>query len=199
MIEEIGGLQDEYTRQQRWAHLLTIGAAILMILYGLNVRAGTINATQIYDNAAAGVRVNYPANWLIDESSPYVFRVRDMTRIGFKTTIQIETRPAGSQSTPSTIMSQLDLNRAPITDSYDRIENNETYIFSDETEGLRGEYAFVFQDPNPFLQSIPIVVRGTDVITIRGGQAIIITFLVDATAYDSNIAIFERFLASLEL
>ena len=199
MIEEFGGAQDEYTRQQRWAHILTIIVAVAMLLYGLNLRIGALNATQLYENPEAGVRVSYPANWLIDEVAPYVFRVRDMSRIGFKTTIQIETRPAGDQTSASAIMSQLDLNRAPTTDSYDRIANNDIYIFSDETESLRGEYAFVFQDPNPFLQSIPIVVRGTDIITIRGGQAIIITFLVDANLYDESIATFERFLASLEL
>jgi len=199
MIEEIGGSGDEFTRQQRWSHLLTIAIAIAMLLYGLNTRAGTLNATILYDNPEAGVRVNYPANWLIDEAGDYVFRVRDMTRIGFKTTILVETRPAGSQTTPSAIMNQLDLNRAPITDSYDRIFNNGTYVFSDETEGLRGEYAFVFQDPNPFLESIPVVVRGTDIITIRGGQAIIITFLVEAAAYNEISPVFEQFLASLEL
>ena len=128
----------------------------------------------------------------------YVFRVRDMTQVGFKTSMQVETQPVGSETTPNNIQYLLDINRSQVTDGYDRLSNDEDYVFADESIGLRGEYVFVYQDPNPFLQSVPIVVRGIDVITIRGGQAIIITFLTASESYADDITIFERFLASLD-
>jgi hypothetical protein len=59
------------------------------------------------------------------------------------------------------------------------------------------EYSFVFRERNPFQESIPIVVLGRDLLVIRRGQAILITYLADASIYQANLDIFDRFLASL--
>ena len=59
-------------------------------------------------------------------------------------------------------------------------------------------YVYVAADDNPFLQTHPNRRRGLDILTIRRGQAIIITFLSDAHTFDDNLPIFERFLDDLE-
>ena len=42
-----------------------------------------------YVNSEVGIRALYPQHWLIDTSGDYVFRVRDLSQLGFKTTIQV--------------------------------------------------------------------------------------------------------------
>jgi len=194
---EITGQREEYTLQQRWGHFLTLLVAVLALLYGLNIRAGILSATEPYTNPGAGIRASYPFNWLLDEQGDYVFRVRDMTRVGFKTTIQIATRPVGPETTESFIQNQLDMSRARTREAYKRLDSR-PYTLPDGSRGRRMAYVYAEADVNPFLQTLPVVVRGTDILAIRGGQVIIITFLADAQTYDNDLAIFDRFMADLE-
>ena len=197
MIEEIGGSQAEYTRQQQWSHFATLLVAVFALLFGLNMRANTLNATTLYDNLQAGVRVNYPANWLIDERGDYVFRVRDMTRIGYKTSMQIATQPVGDATSESFVQNQLDLRRALTRGEYTRL-SSEPFTLPDDISALRTEYTFVSKEINPFAEPVLIPVRGVDIITLQGGQAIVITFLADALTFAEDVTIFERFLNNLE-
>ncbi len=194
---EIAGRSDEQTFRQRWSHLLTLLLAVVALLYGLNLRSNVLNATTLYNNVRAGISANYPMNWLIDEQGSYVFRVRDMSRMGFKTTIQVETVPIGLATTEQNVLTTLNINRPQFLNTYNPIAIRD-YTLPDESSGKLMTYTFVSTESNPFLEAIPTVVIGQDVLTIRGGQAIIITFLADSQTFDQDIAIFNRFLRNLE-
>lgn len=194
---EIPGLQTEETRRQRWSHFLTLFAAALMLFYGWNTRNNTLNATVAYNNVRAGIAANYPQNWLIDEDGDYIFRVRDMSRVGFKTTLLIQTRPIGPQTTPRTILDTLNINRPRTLVGYDTLSTEEITL-PDDSPAVAMNYTFVATETNPFLESFPIVVAGRDILTVRGGQAIIITFRTEARTFADDLAILNRFLASLE-
>jgi hypothetical protein len=88
------------------------------------------------------------------------------------------------------------MNRAPTLDGY-RILSREPFVLPDESNATAMSYAFVATEANPFLESIPVVVEGLDILTIRRGQAIVITFLSDAGNYDQNYVMFEQFLRNL--
>lgn len=197
MIQEITTTQEEYTRQQLWSHFLTLFIVMLALLYGLNLRANALSATTTYENLQAGITATYPANWLIDEQGDYVFRVRDMTQIGYKTTIQIATQPIGEATSESFVQTQLDLSRALTRGEYTRLSSND-YTLPDDVLASRTEYTFVEKQINPFAEAVLIPVRGVDIIALEGSQAIIITFLADATTFESDVATFERFLDGLE-
>lgn len=195
---EIGGSRTTYTLQQRWSHYLTLLLALVMILYGVNLRASVLGATEVYTNAQAGIRASYPSGWLLDEDGDYVFRVRDMSRIGFKTTIQVTTRPVGPDMSGFNVLDNLNITRSQSLATYG-ILNTEPYALPDETDATAMNYYFVDIEPNPFLESLPVVVAGLDILTIRGGQAIIITFQADSMSFDEARAIFDRFVSNLEL
>jgi hypothetical protein len=194
---EITGREEEYRRQYRLGNVLTIAVAVIALLYGLNMRAGIVNATTTYTDVQAGIEVAYPLNWLIDTDGDYVFRVRDMTRIGYKTTMQIELRPVGPDMTARNVLDALTMTRAEQLSAYDTFPI-EAYTLPDETEATAMRYTFVDTEANPFLESVPVVVSGLDILAVRGGQAIIITFRADARTFDDDLAIFNRMLANLE-
>lgn len=198
MIEEITGLSEEFSRAQRWNHFLTLLAAAIMLLYGLNLRNNTLSATTSYSDPEAGIRVNYPSNWLLDDTGDYVLRVRDTSRVGFKTTIQVAIRPVGQMTSERNIRDQLIIERTDVLIGYQSY-TTEPYVLPDETTGILTEYTFVDADVNPFSETLLNPVRGTDIITIRGGQALTITFQADSRTYAEDVANFERFLSSLEL
>ena len=194
---EIIDRDDGASRAQRWSHVLTLFIAVLALLYGLNLRAATLNATTSYANVQAGIRANYPQNWLLDEQGDYVFRVRDMTRIGFKTTITIAVRPVSSEMTEGNVLDTLNITRPETLAAYNSLSIEDTTL-PDDTPAVAMTYTYVAGETNPFLESIPVVVLGYDILTIKGGQAIVITFRADSLTYDRDVAIFNRFLGSLE-
>lgn len=197
-IIEISNVANEFTPRQIWGHNLVIILCVVMLFIGVNLRDSTLNATRRYTNLEAGIRAEYPQNWLIDTSGDYVFRVRDVSQIGYPTAIQISVRPVGANTPPRYLFDALTLNRSQTRASYSVLASGLPFILPDETEARAMEYAFVASENNPFLESVPIVVRGLDVLTIRRGQAIIITFLSESNKYDQNYAVFDRFIDSLE-
>jgi hypothetical protein len=197
-IVEISNIANELTPRQAWGHNLVVMLSVLMFFVGVNLRDSTLNATRSYTNLEAGIRAEYPQNWLIDTSGDYVFRVRDVSQIGYPTTIQISVRPVGADTPPRYLFDALTLNRSQTLASYNVLASGLSFILPDETEANAMTYYFVASGNNPFLQSVPIVVRGIDILTIRRGQAIIITFLSESNSYDQNYAVFQRFISSLE-
>lgn len=185
------------TRLQRWSHYISLLILLLGFLYGLNLRETVINRTRTYVNIQAGIRLEYPSNWLIDENSTsYLFRVRDMTRIGFKTTIQVSIEPLGEAMTPRGLLNSLALQRSTELPQYNTLSIDQITEPEQDLYGMT--YYFTTSEVGTGNETLPIVVIGRDVLTIVRGQAIITTFRADAQDFSSQIPIFERFLDSLE-
>lgn len=196
-VIEILGRDERTERQFRLGHLLTVALIVVGMLYGLNLREGALFATQQYNNVQAGISMNYPVAWLLDTDGDYVVRLRDMRRIGYKTTIQIALAPAGGSASNRNILDVLNISRPLRLNSYD-VQAIEPYTMPDGTAATRMTYTFVDDEPNKFLQTVPVVVIGWDVLVRRGEQALIVTFRSDANTFESDLIIFERLLSSLE-
>ncbi len=185
------------TFRQRWSHYLALLFGALAIVVGLNLRDSTLNATTVYTNAQAGITAEYPLNWLLDESGDYVFRVQDISARGFPTTIQVTARPIGANTEARNIFDALTLSRAPLA-GYS-VLSEEPFVLPDESVTRAMSYSYVATRTNPFLQNIPIVVQGIDILILARGQAIIITFQSESSAFNTNLPILQRFLESLAL
>jgi hypothetical protein len=191
----------EFTQRQRWSHYLTLVFALAAFLIGVNLRDTTLYATTTYVNSQAGIRAEYPKNWLKDETNGkgYVFRVQDTSRPGFKTTIQVAVRPVNTGVTQErNVLDALSLTREQTLSTYN-VWSTEPFAMPDGTVATSMTYTYVATQPDPFLETIPVVVQGRDILLIRRGQAIVITFVAELKTYDEDFAIFERFLSSLEL
>lgn len=196
-IIEVNAVQ-ELTRIQRWSHYITLGIAVILLLAGFNARNNAFSSNVTYTNVQAGILIRYPENWLIDEASnEYLVRVRDMSRVGFKTTIQISVDPISADTDAWNVLFARSLRRANLA-TYREFAIEPDVPLPNDLLGTRMIYTFTDTDPNPSLESLPIVVIGVDVVTIRRGQAITITFLTDARTYQDDLAIFDRFLETLE-
>lgn len=193
IISESGGL----TLRQRWANVFTILVCVLLMLLGLNLRNQVLTATTLYESPQAGVTARYPQNWLIDTSGEYVFRVRDMSRTGFKTTFQVSVQPVGSDAQERNLADRLSLDRIVSFTDY-RVSTLEMYTFPDGRGAQALNYTYVAVSASPFLQAVPRVVRGLDILTISSGQAIVITFRADADNFEAELPRFEQFLRQLE-
>ncbi len=187
----------ELTFRQRWSHYLAIIFSVVGVVIGINLRDAALTATSLYVNSQVGISAQYPVNWLIDEAGSYVFRVRDVARAGFNTTIQVATRPVSPATSTRNVLDDLNLNRAQTLAAYEVLAE-ESFTLPNEVAATAMTYTFVDTQDNPFLQGIPVVVQGLDILTLRGGQALIITFLADAADFEALMPVFEQFISNLE-
>lgn len=195
-IIEVGAPKRQLTLIQRWSHTFTIAAALLLFLLGLNLRQNALTATVPYVNNIVGIDAQYPANWLLDTTGNYVFRVRDMSRFGYKTNIQMSVRPVGGDADERNVADRLALERGQTLIDYN-VQNSVPYSLTEANDSLAIFYSYVSRDASPFLQSVPYVVRGMDIISLQRGQAIVTTFRAEADVFEQEFPRFERFLASL--
>lgn len=188
---------NEETRSQRFGHYFALLTLLIILVLGYNLRSGTLNAVTPYVNNEAGIRAEYPLGWLLDTRGDYIFRVRDMARDGFKTTIQVSAYPLSRDMTARNVFDNLALHRAQTLPLYRGFGSQSLLVRSGE-EAVQYEYAFVYVDPNPFVQAIPITVIGRDILFIRSGQAIVVTLLSDSQNYARDLLLFNDFLTTLD-
>ncbi len=196
-VIEVTERRQELTQRQRWSHYFVFIYAVVAVFIGYNLRTTTLDATTPYVNSEAGIRAQYPQRWLIDTSGSYVFRVRDIAQLGFKTSIQVSVQPVTINTSARNLLDTLTLSRTNTLSGY-KVISRLPYTLPDEQEATAMRYVYVAADDNPFLDSIPTVVEGLDILSIRRGQAIIVTLLSDAQTFDDNLPVFERFLDDLE-
>jgi hypothetical protein len=184
--------------RQRWSHIFTIAYAVLAMFLALQLKAATENATVVYSDPVVGLTVQYPEGWLLDTSGDAVLRVTDESAEGFKTSIEVQALPLGVGLSERNLVDNLILSRSQSLASFDVLERSSITLGESERPATSLVFTYVDSESNPFLESLPTVVEGVDVITTQGGQALIVTFLSDVRAYDTNLAIFQRFLNELD-
>ncbi|MBE0691265.1 MAG: hypothetical protein IH587_14190 [Anaerolineae bacterium] len=197
-IVEIGRVDERGTLRQRWSHYFVLLYALMCVVIAVNLRDSTLNATTNYNDVTSGIRAAYPQNWIIDNAGPYVFRVRDLAQAGFKTSIVVDTQPVSLSTTTRNLVDSLSLDRGNTLTGYRILEIDDSYTLPDETPATAVTYTYVNVGVSPVLQTLPAIVEGFDVIAIRQGQAVILSFLADATVFEDQLPIMGRFLESLE-
>lgn len=183
---------------QRWNTYLAIAAAVVGITLGLSMKNNALSATQQFEDLEAGVRAQVPANWLVSAASDnYVFRAQDPNALPFKTILQVSVLTVGADATPNTVLDLLYMQRAPRFSTYREISRTDVTLRGDPAK--RMVYAYTEDERNPFLASVPIVVEGVDVVVLRRGQAVIITYREERAKFADNLYRFDDLLSTVEI
>lgn len=187
------------TTRQIWSNYFTITVGVVAFLLLVSIRNASLNAFSVYENNVEGIVAYYPQDWLIDEDGDedYIFRVQNAREIGFNTTFLVSTRTVGADVTARAVFDILAMERSQILASY-RLLSVSHYDGLGDVQARVGYYSYVSADPNPFQESIPVVVRGADVLILSGEQVIVVTMLSSDDSFAENFRLFERFLSRLE-
>lgn len=197
IIEVTDLSQSELSQRQRWSIYLTLAVIIVLLYFGYVLRDASLNSVSVYTNIPAGITAQYPEGWLLDTDGDYVFRVRDMSYAGFKTVIQVSILPVSADIVERNLLDRLSLNRSQTFIDYSILGYSE-YELPNEIPAISMLYTYVSRDASPFLEGIPTVVVGIDILTIQRGQAIVITFRADSANYNDEFPTFERFIEELD-
>ncbi len=106
-------------------------------------------ATVPYSNSEVGIRAYYPERWLIDTAGNYVFRVRDIEHIGFKTTIQVNVQPVTLSTSARNLLQTLTLTRMQTLSRF-RVLSSQPYTLPGEQEATAMGYVYVAGEDDPF-------------------------------------------------
>jgi hypothetical protein len=191
-------LQDvaaDQTRNDRFSSLLVIIVVLLFLSLGLVNRQRIDAQLWNYNSRISGIEATYPAGWLVDESGDYVVRMRDPRARPFKTQYQVKVVPAGGQTSIRNVLDGLTLQRSSDLAAFRVLSVEDISIGT--TTLTRLNFAFVDADPNPFIQRLPVVVKGIDVLVRDGDRVIVVTFMSEEDTFDQNQPDFDRFLQSL--
>lgn len=185
------------TQRQRWANAFVVLAAVAGLLLGFLLKSQLQTESLLFSDLAAGISAQIPARWLLDTEGAYVLRVQDPEVADFRTTLQVSVEDIGPDATARNILDTLTLARAQSLAAY-QILRTVPFTLPEGEEATRLEYVYVETEANPFLESLPVVVYGVDIVAIKRGQAIITTFRVEADRFEDEVWRLDQFLASLE-
>jgi hypothetical protein len=170
--------------------VLVVLVTLMALGLGLILRQRTSNLTWHFVSREAGIEVSYPAGWLTDEGGNYVVRIRNPKARPFKTQFMIAVVPAGGATSVRNVLDSLTLQRSSELSAY--------RVLGVEEIGTQMNFAFVEADPNPFVQRLPSVVLGRDIVILDGDRAIVVTYMADDASFDESLPDFQRFLGSLQ-
>ena len=190
---------EEVDSQRITIHSILIAVTAMgMVFLGLVLRNGAFTATIAFNDEVNGIRAQIPANWLIDQTSEedYIFRAENTGGRPFQTIIQVSVKIVGPDATPRNVVDLLEVEGPTKLAQYRVLSIEEIKLGDDEASQII--YTYVETDTNPFLESVPIVVQGMDIVVKRGNQAIILTYRDASVAFDLNRFYFDRFLNTVE-
>jgi hypothetical protein len=184
------------SRNDRIASILVVLMITLALMFGLGIRQRELGRTVSHVDREAGIEMRYPAGWLLDSADPaYTLRVSDPNARPFKTLYQITIVPASGQTTVRNVLDTLTLQRSSELSAYRVLDVGQQSLGGQDL--IRMNFVFVETDPNPFIQRLPVVVLGTDVVLIDAERAIVVTYMAKQDTFERGLPGFERFLASL--
>lgn len=180
-------VQTRARRRDRWVDWLVIGVFVVALLLGWVVKVVAEGRSVLY--AAEGLRVRYPAGWVkMEGEAPLVAEFADPWAQPYRTTIRIERHPLPPKLDKplDTVLQMLQLERGQAWQAYRVLQRQETTLGG--RRGLELTFAYVEANPNPFLATLPVVMRGRDFVFIAGDRAYVVTL----TAAQENYATAQR-------
>lgn len=185
----------EITKNDRFSFVLVLFTFLIMISIGMVIKQQSSLGTWPYVDTESGIEAQYPVGWLVEEGTTYVARIRDPKARPFKTQFMLTVVPTGGQTAIRNVLDSLTLQRSVDLPAYRVLQVQEI-----QQEGLtvtQMDFVYVQTDPNPFIERLPVVVRGIDRVIIDGNRAIIASYMADETTFESQLIVFERFVSSL--
>jgi hypothetical protein len=176
-------LRAQVKRHDRWVNLTVIGIVAAALLLGWRVKVAAENRS--VEVQVEAIKLRYPEGWVRAEVEPPVLlQVQDRMAKGFATALSVQRRalPLDLPKPLAAVHQTLTLERARLWNGYRQL--GEEPVTVDGRAGTHVTFAYVETNPNPFLQTLPVVMRGEDYLFQQDTQAYIFTL----TAAEANYA-----------
>ena len=179
----------------RFSEIFVVVLTLVALVAGWFLKSNVENRSLAFSSGSISAQV--PAGWLqLNTSGTEVLHTIDRTASGFSTTylIQVEAIPADAQA--SAVVSLVTLQRGNELTAYRVLNQQEVLIQGQQANEI--DYVYVESAANLNHAVLPAVVHGLDYIFIKNGQAVIVSYRADQSAYQADLGRFYRFLVSVK-
>lgn len=187
-------------RRARWADVAVIAVVIIALLLGVWVRSATIHRTEEFAFDNLGVSGRSPAGWARQFGDDPLVRLRDLRSGTFATTLELRRRPLAAEADVSMVLDALVLERATSATAsataYTSLGTEQVLVHG--TTATQRGFTYVAVNDNPYVDQLPVVVRGLDVALRVADQVYVITYMANADEFDASYPYFRAFIEDLE-
>jgi hypothetical protein len=198
------------TRRDRWADWFAIGVVVVALLLGWVVKVWAEGGKKDFSDPETGLTLSYPAGWLMASAEDYVFRARDPQSGPFKITYLVIANKLDAAH-PMSLMDAVNatsVNRARKLTAFrlldiEAVDEEGQSLLADieatdenpkPPSAIWSRYVYVEEKPDPFRESLPVVVLGLDYTAVRGGYIYTFTLLASELDFDEAEKHFRAFL-----
>ena len=184
------------SRRDRWADWLVIGVVIVALLLGWATKSWAEGSTEQFTDSQTGLVLDYPAGWLAGSGEDYIFQARDPQSGPFKITY----RATAEKLDPARPLSLVDsvnlssVNRARKLTAFQVLDIETVGQDEGSPKSVWARYVYVEEKPDPFRESLPVVVMGLDYTAVKGDYLYTFSLLAGEADFDGAEKGFKDFL-----
>lgn len=179
----------------RFAELSVVILTVVALALGWWLKTSVENRSLAFNSA--GMSAQTPAGWLITKASgDEVLHVTDRTTSAFGTTYIVQEKTVPADADLGQVVSLLTLERGNNLTAFRVLKQQEVTVAGQKATEI--EYVYVESAANVTHAVLPAVVHGLDYVFVKNGQAVIVTYRADQSAFDTDLGRFLRFLVSVK-
>lgn len=183
-------------RRDRWADWAVIALVTVALILGWALREATLFRTMPFTLDEAEITGQCPANWVRETGDDPLLQARDPLGGEFDPVLALRSRPLAAEVEAVMALDALALERAQRTAAYQSLDTVQVLV--DGKVATKRTFAYVHTDTNPYVDRLPVVVRGSDLALRDGGRVVIVTLLSAADDFEAYQRHFQTFAKSLE-
>ena len=185
-------------RHDRWVSWIVLAVFVIALILGWVVKTIAESRTATYDDGT--VHIHYPDGWFKAQAeAPALLQVEDKWARPFRTTLTLEQRPLPPNTAKplALVVQTLSLDRGRNLTGYRVLETEESVPIGSYT-ALHVIFAYVETNPDPFMETVPVVMRGEDYLVPDGDQVYVFTLTAAEANYDQAQRTLQDFVRSFE-
>jgi len=190
-------IMTKVARRDRWADWAVVALVVLALVLGWALREAVLFRTAPFTIAEAGISGRCPATWVREVGEDPLLRVRNPLSGEFGTVLELRSRPLAAEAEPAMVLDALVLERASQVTAYQTLSTDQLLVGEETATGRT--FTYVHVDHSPYVDRLPVVVRGVDLALRDGGRVVVVTFLAGAGHFDAHYRYFRALVDSLEL
>ncbi len=181
MVAEIQARAQQRDRLVSW---IVIALTVLALLAGWGVQAAAEGRMATAE--VEGLQLRYPAGWVRTSVEPPVLLRAEEWLGPARSALTVERRPLPEIQNPLRAVRQtITLERARTWMAYRTLESEESARVAGRA-ALRVAFAYVEANPNPYMETTPVVMYGEDYLIQVGNDVYVVT-LTAAEGYYSQV------------
>jgi hypothetical protein len=194
MVAEI---RERGQRHDRWVSWIVIALFLVALILGWVVKATAESRYVTYNEN--GIQLRYPEGWIkLQADPPVVVQVADKVT-GARTALTLERRPLPTDAPRplAAVQQALTLVRGANWMAYRVLETTESVSIGGRT-ATHVAFAYVDTNPNPNMETTPVVIRGEDYLIPDGDQVYVFTLVTPETSYAQGQRYLKDFVQSFQ-